>query len=36
MIAMFEQKEIETGKHLRSKGKSKYYFSNSIIFINIS
>ena len=32
MIAMFDQKDIETGKQLRSKGKSKYYFSNAITF----
>ena len=32
MIAMFDQKDIETGKQLRSKGNSKYYFSNAITF----
>ena len=32
MIAMYGQKEIGTGKQLRTKGKSKYYFSNSINF----
>ena len=32
MITMFEQKETEKRKQLRSKGKRKYYFSNAIIF----
>ena len=32
MITMFEQKESEKGKQLRSKGKREYYFSNAIIF----
>ena len=32
MTSIFEQNEIETGKQLRSEGKSEYYFSNAITF----
>ena len=32
MTTMFEQKETETGKQLRNKGTSGYYFPNTRIF----
>jgi len=32
MAPLFEQNEIETGKHLTGEGKSRYYLSNNLIF----
>ena len=32
MTTLFEQKEIETGKQLKSEEKSENYFSNAIFF----
>jgi hypothetical protein len=32
MATLFEQNEIETGKHLTGEGKSRYYLSNNLIF----
>ena len=32
MAHLFEQNEIETGKHLTSEGISRYYLSNNLTF----